>query len=221
MAEPRASSWWWTEAVARLGGDPDVARQAADDLTCGYGEDHRRYHDLRHASSVARDADDLAQELRLGGEDRAVITLAACAHDVVYDARPGHDERLSAEWTARWLGRAGLTPERIGGVERLILATIGHEAPAGDLLATALLDADLAILGGEPGDYDDYAEAVRQEYAAVDDAAWAAGRAQVLTTLLDRDALYRSRPARNRWDIAARENLTRELTRLRRTSADQ
>jgi predicted metal-dependent HD superfamily phosphohydrolase len=62
---------------------------------------------------------------------------------------------------------------------------------------------------------------VRQEYAAVDDAAWAAGRAQVLTTLLDRDALYRSRPARNRWDIAASENLTRELTRLRRTSADQ
>src|SRR4030081_3206823 len=96
MAEPRASSWWWTEAVARLGGDPDVARQAADDLACWYGEDHRRYHDLRHASSVARDADDLAQELRLGGEDRAVITLAACAHDVVYDARPGHDERLSA-----------------------------------------------------------------------------------------------------------------------------
>jgi hypothetical protein len=31
---------------------------------------------VRHASSVARDADDLAQELGLGGEDRAVITPA-------------------------------------------------------------------------------------------------------------------------------------------------
>jgi predicted metal-dependent HD superfamily phosphohydrolase len=217
MAEPRASRWWWTEAVARLGGDPDVAQRAADDLTCRHGEDHRRHHDLRHASSVARDADDLAQELGLGGEDRAVITLAACAHDVVYDARPGH-ERLSAEWTARWLGRAGLTPERIGGVERLILATIGHEAPAGDLLATALLDADLAILVANPAT----TTTTRRRCArSTRPSTTPRGRPVVLTTLLDRDALCRSRPSRNRWDIAARENLTRELTRLRHTSADQ
>jgi predicted metal-dependent HD superfamily phosphohydrolase len=207
---------WWTEAVNRLGGLPDIAAQAAQDLVGRYNEDHRRYHDLRHVHAVARDAGTLAVELGLGDEDRALLTIAACAHDVVYDARPGEDERRSAHWTAVWLGRAGLDPAHIAAVERLVLATIGHGAPTGDLLATALLDADLAILGAEPTDYDDYAAAVRHEYSAVDDAAWETGRAEVLSRLLNRERLYLSDAASIRWDAVARGNLARELNRYRR-----
>jgi predicted metal-dependent HD superfamily phosphohydrolase len=210
----------WVAAVTRLGGNPEIAQAAEDELTGKYGEGHRRYHNLHHALSVAADSDVLAAELGLSADDRAVITLAAYAHDVVYDAQPGQDERLSAEWAVRWLGRAGLAPERIAVVERLILATITHDAPESDLLATALLDADLAILGAEPGDYDVYAAAVRREYSAVDDAAWTTGRAKVLSSLLGREALYRSSQARARWDAAARQNLARELTRLRDTADD-
>jgi len=211
----------WTDAVTRLGGAAAIAREAAEELVSRYGEDHRRYHDLRHASSVAADADVLARELGINETDRAVITLAACAHDVIYDARPGEDERLSAEWAVRWLREARIAPERIAAVERLVLATIGHEAPADDPLATALLDADLAILGASPAAYDVYAANVRQEYAAVDDEAWTAGRAKVLSTLLHREALYRSAPAKARWDASARGNLARELTRLRGVPGDQ
>jgi predicted metal-dependent HD superfamily phosphohydrolase len=211
----------WIDAVTRLGGDAVIARRAADDLTRRYGEEHRRYHDLWHARSVAADADVLARELGVDEDGRSMIALAACAHDVVYDARPGEDERLSAEWAARWLDEAGVAAERVAVVERLVLATIGHEAPADDLLATALLDADLAILGADPAGYDVYAAAVRHEYAAVDDEAWAAGRSKVLSTLLNREALYRGRPARDRWDASARGNLARELTRLRGAPDDQ
>jgi predicted metal-dependent HD superfamily phosphohydrolase len=211
----------WIDAVTRLDGDAVIARRAAEDLTRRYNEEHRRYHDLRHARSVAADADVLARELGIGEPDRAVITLAACAHDVVYDARPGEDERSSAEWAVRWLGEAGIASSEITTVERLVLATIGHEAPADDPLATALLDADLAILGASPAAYDGYAADVRQEYAAVDDDAWTAGRAKVVSTLLHREALYRSTPAKARWDAPARENLARELTRLRDVRDDQ
>lgn len=210
----------WVEAVGLLGGGLEFAQEAEAELARRYGEEHRRYHDLRHARTVAKDSDVLAAELGVSGDDRAVITLAAYAHDVVYDAQPGQDERSSAEWAVRWLGRAGLDAERIAAVERLILATITHDAPEDDLLATALLDADLAILGAGPGDYDVYASAVRQEYSAVDDEAWTAGRAKVLSTLLGREALYRSSQARARWDASARQNLTRELTRLRDTADD-
>jgi predicted metal-dependent HD superfamily phosphohydrolase len=212
---------WWIEAVTRVGGSADITAQAAEDLVRRYTEEHRRYHDLRHAQAVAHDADVLAVELGLGAEDRALVTIAACAHDVIYDARPGDDERRSAEWAALWLHRAGLDREHIATAERLVHATIGHEAAAGDLLATALLDADLAVLGAEPADYDDYAAAVRHEYSAVDDAAWVTGRAEVLSRLLNREHLYRSDPARSRWDAGARRNLARELTHFRRASADR
>ena len=57
-----------------------------------------------------------------------------------------------------------------------MLATVTHLAPPQDLTAWALLDADLAILGADPGTYDRYRAAVREEYAALDDGL--AGRAR-------------------------------------------
>jgi predicted metal-dependent HD superfamily phosphohydrolase len=77
-----------------------------------------------------------------------------------------------------------------------------------------LLDADLAILGSQPEHYERYRQAVRQEYAQYDDATWRAGRAQVLKTLLDREVLFVTEPARQRWDATARINLARELQSL-------
>ncbi|MEC3974761.1 HD domain-containing protein [Amycolatopsis sp. H20-H5] len=102
-----------------------------------------------------------------------------------------------------------------------MLATLGHDAPADDLLATALLDADLAILGASPEDYEQYAAAVREEYSGVAATAWATGRAAVLARLLARDPLYRSAPARDRWGAAARRNLAGELTRWLPPAGDQ
>ena len=39
-----------------------------------------------------------ADEVGLDDDTAALVALAACAHDVVYDGRPGADERASAEW---------------------------------------------------------------------------------------------------------------------------
>jgi len=36
-----------------------------------------------------QDAAGLAEEVRLPAEERAVLTIAAAAHDVVYDGHPG------------------------------------------------------------------------------------------------------------------------------------
>ncbi|WP_158882989.1 HD domain-containing protein [Amycolatopsis anabasis] len=205
----------WISAVEALGGDPAPAAAAADELLSRYGEEHRRFHNLVHVQAVVRDADHFAGELGLGVRERAVLALAACAHDVVYDARPGDDERLSAAWAADRLDRAGLPGHVIDRVERLVLTTANHDAEAGDTVASALLDADLAILAADPDGYDRYLLAVRAEYAAVDDPAWVAGRTRVLRDLLDRRWLYRTETARDHWEAPARRNLTRELVLLR------
>ncbi|HEV7205124.1 MAG TPA: hypothetical protein VGN18_10970 [Jatrophihabitans sp.] len=201
----------WDDAICTLGGTPD---RAADDLVTRYAEPHRRYHTTRHVEAVLADADRLGTELGLTARDRAVVVLAACAHDVVYDARPGEDERASAAWAVAALTRAGLAPELASRVEALVLATLTHEAAPDDLPAAVLLDADLAILAAPPADYADYVAGVRAEYAAVPDDAWRTGRSAVLEALAARAELYVTAPARARWEAAARANVARESAAL-------
>jgi predicted metal-dependent HD superfamily phosphohydrolase len=203
----------WIGAVRALGGDERVATEAASDLAARYGEPHRRYHGTAHVLAVLRDSALLADELRLPGEERAVLTLAAAAHDAIYDGRPGEDERRSAAWAREWLTRAGVSEPHVARVDALVLATLTHSA-TDDLTAHALLDADLAILGADPESYERYRAAVREEYAAYDDEAWRRGRASVLSDLLGREPLYTTVAARTRWEATAKANLGRELRAL-------
>ena len=195
----------WDDAVRTLGGAPDAA-----DLIERYSEPHRSYHNTFHVASVVRDSWALADTFTFTTEERAILTLAACAHDVIYEGKPGDDERASAAWARQRL--AGLEEEQITRVESLVLATITHSSD--DRLAQVMLDADLAILGSEPEHYERYRQAVRQEYGQYDDETWRAGRTKVLKTLLDRQDLYVTEPARELWDAAARTNLARELQTL-------
>jgi predicted metal-dependent HD superfamily phosphohydrolase len=204
----------WTGAVCLLGGDQQVAAAAAAELAARYAEPHRRYHDNAHVRAVVRDAAILAAELRLPADECALLTIAAGAHDVVYDGQPGDDERRSASWARDRLTRAGVAAAHVARAEELVLATMTHMTPPDDLTAWVLLDADLAILGADPEAYDRYRAAVREEYAALDEPAWRAGRAAVMTELLARDPLYGTGAARRRWEAAARANIARELESL-------
>ncbi|WNV82709.1 HD domain-containing protein [Umezawaea sp. Da 62-37] len=182
------------------------------DLCERYTEPHRRYHNADHVRQVVRDAALLA-----GDEcerDRALVALAALAHDVVYDGKPGDDERRSAEWARDQLMATGVADQDVGRVEDLVLATLTHEAAPGDRLAAVLLDADLAILGSDGAGYERYRAAVRSEYGHVPDGAWRVGRAAVLRSLLGRGSLYLTDGGRERWAVAARRNLSGELEGL-------
>ncbi|MFC6092779.1 hypothetical protein [Saccharothrix lopnurensis] len=198
MRDPEAL---WHDAVRALGGD-----HPPGDLAERYAEPHRGYHNTDHVLAVVRDVTALAADRT--AEERAVLVLAALAHDVVYDGRPGEDERRSAGWARARL--AGLPQaERVA---ELVLATTDHTSDDG--LARLLLDADLAVLGSEPADYERYRRAVRAEYAHVPDDAWRVGRGAVLWSLLDRDPLYATPAARARWGARAARNLAAELSSL-------
>jgi predicted metal-dependent HD superfamily phosphohydrolase len=201
----------WRDAVTALGGRSDAWPR----LEARYGEPHRRYHTLDHAAAVVRDSTWLAGGL--SGVERAIVAVAAWTHDVVYDAKPGDDERASAAWAREALD--GVAEAHVERVEGLILATIKHDAPPDDLLATALLDADLAILGAPKELYAVYARGVREEYAKYPDEVWREGRIAVLEGMLSR-TLYRSEAARTRWASAATANLSAELTHWRRARSD-
>ena len=204
----------WIDAAVVSGGAVHAAAAAAADLVRRYDEPHRRYHTGHHVAAVLRDSALLADALELDQADRAAVVLAACAHDVVYDARPGDDERASAQWASAALTAAGVAPPVVERVVGLVLATLTHDADTSDAAALALLDADLAILAAPPSRYAAYVQAVRAEYAAVEDEQWRVGRTAVLAGLLGRPALFLSAPGRARWESAARANVTSELGQL-------
>lgn len=197
----------WAAVAARYV-DPSAAARSGTELDRRYAEPHRRYHTAAHAAAVVRDATWLAGQVGLGRSEADVVVLAACAHDVVYDADPGNDERASAEWARTHLAGSSVAEP----VARMVLATVDHRAE--DAATQVLLDADLAILGAPVATYAGYVTAVRAEYAAVPDAAWRQGRGDVLRGLLDRVPLYRTAAARERWEDAARRNLRDELGTL-------
>jgi predicted metal-dependent HD superfamily phosphohydrolase len=167
------------------------------------------------SAAVARNAgaDRLLAEHQV--DDPDAVRLAALFHDAVYDPRSATNETASAHLAAARLGEIGWTDDRRALVARLIELTAGHEVDPADVAGAVLLDADLAILGADPGDYQHYVNGVRTEYAHVDDEGWRTGRAQVLQHFLAREAIYLTATMHADREQRARANLTAELTGLR------
>ena len=173
-----------------------------DDLLAAWGAPGRRYHDRRHLGEVL---DRLAE---LGCED-AVVLLAAWFHDAVHEGDRDDEER-SAVWAERALPD-DVAPE----VARLVRMTERHRPADDDPRGQLLSDADLAILAASPERYAEYVRDVRAEYAAVPDEHFARGRTAVLGDLLAKESLFQTASGRERWEEAARANVSAELATLR------
>jgi predicted metal-dependent HD superfamily phosphohydrolase len=181
-----------------------------DELLAAYAEPSRHYHDTRHLSEVLERID----ELRAAGEtfDPLTVTLAAWFHDAVYDGERDAEER-SAVWAEDALP-SHLDPATVAEVARLVRLTETHTPEDDDGHGCVLSDADLAILAADRDRYDEYARAVRAEYAHLDDAEFRTGRAAVLRSLAEKECLFHTAHARARWEERARANLARELATL-------
>jgi predicted metal-dependent HD superfamily phosphohydrolase len=202
----------WLDVVATAGSTlpRGIIADHGERLLRRWREPHRNHHDLGHLRAVLDGLDELAAP----GRPPTAVRLAAWFHDAVYRGRPGEDERASAALAASTLTELGIGEAITAEVVRLVLLTLDHVVANGDGDGALLVDADLAILAADSERYARYAEAVRAEYAHVDDSAFAAGRSSVLAGLLDRPALFRTETGRRRWERAARANLRAELALL-------
>ncbi len=226
--------WHLTLRAAGTTATPQTVDRQGHSLIAAWSMPHRRYHDLAHLFDVLTALDTLTSPTRDHAEphtprdhaelheqpgpadpDLVAAQLAAWFHDAVHDGRPGHDERDSAALAERSLAELELDASLIARVARLIMFTADHSAaPDGDTAAALLLDADLAVLGRDPDGYAAYAAAIREEYAAVPEPEFRAGRRAVLQRLSARDPLYRTESGRRLWQRAARRNLTAEIASL-------
>lgn len=191
-------------------------------LLVRWNEPHRSYHDERHLEDVLLALDLLS----IRGECISPETLlAAWFHDAVYtgaaaaDRAPSEtvtDELASAHLATSSLGAFALDTALVDRVGEFIVATTpAQPLPDPPLPLALLLDADLSIFASPPHRYEEYATAVRAEYAHVPDADFAAGRARILSAYLAQPAIYRTATARQLWEPRARANVAKEIEVLR------
>ncbi|MEI6948268.1 hypothetical protein V9K67_13815 [Paraflavisolibacter sp. H34] len=186
---------------------PEKAERCWQRLQAAYSEPHRRYHNLEHLNRMFRWFDAYVERLR----QPQAVQWAIFYHDAVY--RPGEpdNEEQSARLAEAVLRELELDEVLISPVRALILATRDHYAGgerSGD--GAYFLDFDLGILAVDQQEYAAYVQAVRQEYEAVPDEAFRAGRTAFVHRLLQQPHLFFTPEFRAK-EEQARANLTFEL----------
>jgi predicted metal-dependent HD superfamily phosphohydrolase len=199
----------WNNLARRCRADDAASAAVFAELVAAYREPGRFYHDLRHVA-------DMLAILRHHGAP-VELELAAWFHDAVYESRALDNEDRSAVLATDALHRMGLAAEHIERVATLIRMTRDHRTDPDDADAQLLLDADLAILGATPEKYNEYAHAIRQEYAWVPEARYRGGRRAVLQRFLDRPRIFTTGALYQEREASARRNLSAEIAALSTT----
>ncbi len=200
----------WVHLLAGLGGTRAVADETLSSILERYREPQRHYHTIDHIRAVLTEITDLSAPDR----PPTALLLAGWLHDVVYDPRATNNEDRSAAYARELLQRLDVDSMIGDTTARLILLTKHHDAAPNDREGQILLDADLAILGTAPAEYDRYAAAIRREYSWVLPDAYRVGRTRVLQDFLQRPRIYSTPKMWLRAESRARDNLRREIAAL-------
>jgi|25_taG_2_1085351.scaffolds.fasta_scaffold00670_6 predicted metal-dependent HD superfamily phosphohydrolase len=184
------------------------------DIVTRYGEPQRAYHTLNHIEQLLVQLENINHIL----SEPHITALALYYHDVIYDPTRSDNELKSTEFATDALSPY-LSTEQCQYIHALIMMTANHQL---DTLvdndkyndAAYLLDMDLSMLGAPWSAYEQYAKAIRQEYAHVADDNYRDGRTAVLQGLLAHPKLYLTDHYYNQLETQARNNIKRELTLL-------
>jgi pantetheine-phosphate adenylyltransferase len=182
-----------------------------------YGAPERAYHNLDHLVHGLTEITAWASNTGASAADVALLKKAFWFHDAVYGG--ARDGLSNEEQSARlWLDARLDDGVDSDDVAALIRVTEHARGQAGShRLQNAMLGADLAILGQPDDVYDTYALSVRGEYGHVDDAAYKAGRRNVLNHFRNHAAaatLYADGYFSNLYNLQAIDNIDRELAAL-------
>ncbi|MDB5967021.1 MAG: hypothetical protein JWQ72_3521 [Polaromonas sp.] len=199
----------WQALGERLGHGGDDWRTEGQRLIRSWSRWPRRYHNTSHLFACLRHLDSVRAALT----DPEAAELALWFHDAVYWPWLARNEEKSADWAVSFMGRMDLDRTRREQVWQHILDTRHQAEPqAGD--ARWIVDIDLAILGQPEAVYRQFERHVRSEYRWVRWPRYVEGRTAVLQSFLDRPRIYGTPYFFDRYESAARHNLSSALHAL-------
>jgi predicted metal-dependent HD superfamily phosphohydrolase len=197
----------WQRLLELFGIEQIVAEKTYMQIVEAYSTPSRYYHTLAHIQQVLATIQSLKNQVR----DLPAVLFAAWFHDIIYDSQAANNEENSAEYTREFLTLLNIPSQTIFDVQRLILSTKSHQTQSNDCDNIVLLDADLAILGSNRENYQEYMQAIRQEYAWVPEIEYIAGRRKILKGFLQRPRIYSTDELFSLLEISARENIQAEI----------
>jgi predicted metal-dependent HD superfamily phosphohydrolase len=200
----------WNDAIERFVAEPREVTAVFDLLVERYSEKGRVYHNLSHVSALLAQAAELRTELK----DYDAVRFAIWFHDAIYNTHKTDNEDKSAEWARSALVNLSVPASTAERVREMILATKDHRALQLSRDALLFLDLDLAILGASSDVYQHYRRAIREEYSWVPRMLYRRARKKILTSFLDRGAIYFSERMSSRLETQARRNIQAELDEL-------
>lgn len=208
----------WKNLTTEL--NPELVQKWFNFILAQYSEKHRFYHNLAHVQFLLEYAEKYAPKL----QDIEAVCYAIWFHDIIYDPQGKENEVKSNEMWLQFVQEAQLTDKnKVNAVQAMILGSAKHTLdcipqellPKNDQDLLYFFDFDLSILSAESCIYQDYAEAIRKEYAHVPDTLYKEGRAKVLEMFLTRK-LYHSADFKFA-ELQAKENMKHELMKLKNT----
>ena len=190
--------------------EPVILKALWQDIAMRYNESQRVYHSLQHIQQLFGQFEQIKQHLN----EPHIIALALFYHDVIYEPTCVNNELKSAEYAVETL-RPYFSAAQCQHIYALIIMTANHRlaecsSAQKNFDAAYLLDMDLSILGASWSEYQQYAQAVRQEYAHISNVNYRVGRISVLKGLLAHPTLYLT-DYYERLEKRARENIQHEI----------
>ena len=202
----------WSALMCRCGVEQSASQTLWGEIEAAYQKPVRHYHNLTHIVDLLDQVEKHREQISAPDD----MELAVWYHDVVYRIGRSDNETRSAALAADRLKTAGLAGERIARISRMIAATQSHHLPDGpaDPDLPWVLDFDLAVLGRDWPEYNDYASAIRREYRRFPDIIYNPGRKKVLRSFLESSRIYQTGLYYHQFESSARNNLARELAAL-------
>jgi predicted metal-dependent HD superfamily phosphohydrolase len=197
----------WTALCGRFGCPNLISTYTT--LDAAYSEPHRAYHTWTHIVECL----DVWERCGEEADDPSELELAVWLHDAVYRPLRSDNEARSAELALELLSACPSARVRPGRVRDLILAT-RHPSPPASPDEALIQDVDLHVLGAPPARYREYERQIRREYRMVPNAPFRKERARLLRSLLASEHVFRTPWFRDRFESAARANLTAAIDAL-------
>ena len=197
----------WIQLMAAMELSPSI--ECYQSLHSAYSEQHRHYHTCAHITAMLQHFD-AASDL---SEYPCEVEAAIWFHDGIYKPFSSINELNSANWAKDFFSAAGYA---VAGVERiftLIMATI-HNGTVTSNDEKLLVDIDLTILGTADKVYDEFERNIRKEYKFVPSVIYRKKRKELLQAFLARDSIYNTQYFQNKYEQAARANISRALKML-------
>ena len=204
----------WMRLFRNIGARGD-ARKIFMNMYARYSEPHRKYHTAEHILFCL----DTFKRVRHLAKNPDAVEAALLFHDFEYSTLPdARNEKKSAVLFKQFADEMMLSDEFIWLVCAYILASMRHESANND--TRLFIDCDLAILGTDPEEFDEYERKIREEFSHVPEKIFCLKRREILERFLDqtgRPHIFLTEAFRNKYEERARSNLARSIAALKKS----